>query len=360
MAIAEVELDVERVEAFAQKLMTMLNNALTVTSMSIGHRAGLFDAMTRLPRPATSGEIAAAAGLEERYVREWLAVMVTSGVVEYHAHEGAYRLPPEHAALSTRAAGPDNFAAYTQIVSVLSSVEDDQVEKFRHGGGEPWGAYNRVHELMRELSGAVFDAQLVEQILPLVPGVIERLERGIDVADVGTGCGRAVNLMGRAFPNSRFVGFDFSESALATARSEAASWGLGNVKFEARDAARLDCESAFDLITTFDAVHDQADPEAVVAGVFRALRPGGDWLCSDIRASSHLGENLDHPLGPFLYGISCQICMTVSLADGGAGLGTMWGVQKAREIFARAGFGGVVINTLPGNVMENYYVCRKA
>ena len=105
---------------------------------------------------------------------------------------------------------------------------------------------------MRELSGAVFDAQLVEQILPLVPGVIERLERGIDVADVGTGCGRAVNLMGRAFPNSRFVGFDFSESALATARSEAASWGLGNVKFEARDAARLDFESAFDLITTFE------------------------------------------------------------------------------------------------------------
>ncbi len=143
MAIAEVELDVERVEAFAQKLMTMLNNALTVTSMSIGHRAGLFDAMTRLPRPATSGEIAAAAGLEERYVREWLAVMVTSGVVEYHAHEGAYRLPPEHAALSTRAAGPDNFAAYTQIVSVLSSVEDDLVphpwppHAARFGLGQP-------------------------------------------------------------------------------------------------------------------------------------------------------------------------------------------------------------------------------
>ncbi len=357
--MSETELDAGKIEAFGQRLMTMLNHALTVTSMSIGHRVGLFDAMSALIRPATSTEIAEAAGLQERYVREWLAVMVTAGVVDYHPHEAAYRLPPEHSALSTRAAGPDNFAAYTQIVSVLSTVEDELVTKFRHGGGVPWGAYHRVHDLIRELSGAAFDANLVELLLPLVPGVIAQLERGIDVADVGTGCGRAVNVMGRAFPNSCFVGFDVSDQAVAVARGEAASWGLENVTFEVRDAARLQSVDAFDFITTFDAIHDQADPQAVVSGVYQALRPGGFWLCSDIRASSHLEGNIDHPLGPFLYGISCQICMTVSLAEGGDGLGTMWGVQKAREIFRRAGFEDLVIHTLPGNVMENFYVCRK-
>lgn len=358
--ITEVGPDVEKIEAFGQQLMTMLNNALTVTSMSIGHRVGLFDTLSGMTGPATSEDIARAGGLQERYVREWLAVMVTAGVVDYDGHEDTYRLPPEHAALCSRAAGADNFAAYTQVVSVLSGVEDELVEKFRNGGGVPWGAYHRVHDVIRELTGAVFDAQLVDQILPLVPGVVQDLERGIKVADVGTGCGRAINVMGRAFPNSRFVGFDVAEEAVAVARSEAADWGLQNVTFEVRDAAHLDSDHSFDFITTFDAVHDQADPQAMVSGVYRALRPGGYWLCSDIRASSHLGENINHPLGPFLYGISCQICMTVSLADGGEGLGTMWGVQKAREIFTRAGFGELVINTLPGNVMENYYVCRKA
>jgi len=166
--------------------------------------------------------------------------------------------------------------------------------------------------------------------------------------------------MARAFPNSRFVGVDVSEEAIAAARAEAATCGLTNATFEVCDAASLEGSRQYDFITTFDAVHDQAHPDAMVRGIHAALAPGGYWLCADIHASSHIGENLDHPLGTFGYAVSCMHCMTVSLAYDGDGLGAMWGVQKARQMFADAGFVEVEVNTIPGDLMDNYYVCRKA
>jgi len=165
--------------------------------------------------------------------------------------------------------------------------------------------------------------------------------------------------MARAFPRSRFVGFDFSESALAVARAEASAWGLTNASFEVKDAATLDASRQFDFITTFDAVHDQADPTAMVRGIHASLRPGGHWLCVDIQASTHIGENLDHPMGTFGYTVSCMHCMTVSLAYDGAGLGAMWGAQQARDLFTDAGFEHIEIHNVEGDVMNNYYVCHK-
>jgi ubiquinone/menaquinone biosynthesis C-methylase UbiE len=165
--------------------------------------------------------------------------------------------------------------------------------------------------------------------------------------------------MAKAFPTSQFVGVDFSDDALAIGRAEAADWGLENASFVSADAARLTEEAQYDFITTFDAVHDQAHPQAMVDGIYRALKPGGSWLCVDIRASSHVGENVDHPMGTFMYAVSCQHCMSVSLAYDGDGLGAMWGVHKAKEVFANAGFTDVDVKTLDFDPTNNYYVCHK-
>ena len=234
--------------------------------------------------------------------------MATAGIVEYEPGRGAFSLPVEHGALTTRATGPNNFATYAQFIPMCGGVAAEVVDKFHNGVGVPYSSYPRFHAAMAEMSAAIFDATFVDVTLPLVPGAIERLQSGITAADVGTGSGHAVNAMATAFPNSQFVGMDFSEEALATGRGEAEALGLSNAKFIAQDAAKLSGEQTYDLITTFDAVRDQADPQGMVDGIYNALAPGGHWLCVDIQASSHVGENLDHPMGPFMYGVSCQHC----------------------------------------------------
>jgi SAM-dependent methyltransferase len=354
----DAPVDMAEVEAFGGKMLDILNGGATALMLSVGHRLGLFDTMAGMP-PATATGIATEAGLQERYVREWLGAMVTAGIVHYDHTSDEYRLPPAHAALTTRAAGPNNFASYMQFIPLVAVVEDELLDKFRNGGGVPYSSYPRFHQAMAEISGAVFDASLVSAVLPLVPGAVEQLEAGIDVADVGTGSGHAVNVMAQAFPASRFVGYDFSADALAVGRAEASRLGLRNASFEERDAATLDGSRQFDLMTTFDAVHDQADPRAMVAGIFASLKPGGHWLCVDIQASSHIGENVHHPLGPFGYTVSCMHCMTVSLAYGGVGLGAMWGIQQARQLFTDVGFEKIQVHTMEGDPMNNYYVCRK-
>lgn len=361
-ALAEAgvpELDMSKVEAFGAQMMGILNSGMTANMMSIGHQVGLFDAMAGLDGHATSEQIADVAGLDERYVREWLGAMTTAGVVDYDGGRGGYLLPAEHAALTTRAAGPNNFASYTQFIPMCGSIEHELIDAFRQGGGVPYSSYPRFHAAMREISGAIFDAALIDVTLQFVPGAIDQLRSGIRVADVATGSGHAVNVMAQEFPESTFVGFDIAEEALAVGRAEADERELTNAEFLVHDAADLTHVGTFDLVTTFDAVHDQVDPVAMVQGIFDMLKPGGYWLCVDIQASSHVGENLDHPLGTFFYSVSCSHCMTVSLAHGGAGLGAMWGVQTAREMFTDAGFVDLEIHNVEGDISNNYYVCRK-
>jgi 2-polyprenyl-3-methyl-5-hydroxy-6-metoxy-1,4-benzoquinol methylase len=352
------EMDQDRAEAFAERMLGVLNDGALALMTSIGHRTGLFDVMAGLP-PSTSKQIASAAHLNERYVREWLAAMVVGGVVEHDPEGETYRLPPEHAAWLTRAAAPDNVAVSAQFIPVLASVEDRIVESFEKGGGVPYSAFKRFHEVMAEDSGQTVVAALTDSILPLVPGLTKRLEEGIDVMDVGCGSGRALNLLARKFPNSRFIGYDFSDEAVARARAEAAEHATSNVRFEVRDAAALAEEERYDLITTFDAIHDQAKPAAVLRGIAEALKDDGIYLMQDIAGSSHLYNNMDHPLGPFMYAVSTMHCMTVSLAQGGAGLGTMWGEEKAREMLEEAGFGEVEVKQLPHDFQNSYYIAKK-
>lgn len=354
-----IAVDPQGAEAFANRMLEVVNSAATALMTSIGHRTCLFDTLTTLP-PATSEEIAGAAGLEERYVREWLAAMTVSGIILYDPVQTTYRLPAEHAAFLTRAATPDNLAVFTQYFAVLGQVEDDIVRCFHEGGGVPYARFRRFHEVMAEDSGQAVDAALVDHVLPLVPELDRRLGDGIDVLDVGCGSGRAMIRLAQEFPRSRFAGYDFSSEAIARARSEARRRGLSNLRFEVRDAALLEEAGSYDLVTTFDAVHDQAHPDRVLAHIRAALRPDGVYLMQDIAGSSHLEDNLEHPLGPLLYTISCMHCMTVSLASGGAGLGTLWGQQKALEMLTTAGFAPVEVHQVPGDIQNDYYVAYPA
>ena len=178
----------------------------------------------------------------------------------------------------TRAAGPHNLAVVAQFVPLLGEVEQKIIGCFRDGGGLPYSEFPRFHALMAETSGAVFDAALVDVVLPLVDGLTERLRSGVDVADFGCGSGHAINVMAQAFPASRFTGLDFSDEAVAAGVAEAARLGLTNASFDSHNLAELDMaakKEIYDVITVFDAIHDQAQPARVLENIHRALRPGG-------------------------------------------------------------------------------------
>ena len=356
--MSTTEIDPGRTEEFAGRIVGLINDALIGLMVSVGHRTNLFDRMAELP-PSTSAEIADATGLNERYVREWLNAMTVARIVEYDAAAATYLLPPEHAVSLTRAAGPNNLANLAQFGALLGNVEEDIIECFRNGGGVPYSKFPRFQELMAEMSAQVHDVALFDGTLPLVDGIIDRLEAGIDVVDIGCGAGHAVNLMAARFPNSRFTGWDFSEEAVATAQAEAAELGVDNATFEVKDATTIDGSQQFDFITVFDAIHDQAQPAKVLKNIADSLKPGGVFLCVDIAGSSNVEENVEHPLAPMLYSVSTFHCMTVSLALDGAGLGTMWGEQKANEMLAEAGFTNVETKKLPEDIFNVYYVARK-
>ena len=352
------QIDAEKAGAFAGHVVGILNGGFISLMLSIGHKTGLFDKMAELP-PSTSEGIAKAAGLNERYVREWLGAMVTGGIVEYDAGKGTYFLPPEHAASVTRAAGPGNLTTMAEFLPEMAAVQEGIVHSFQRGGGVPYSQFEHFQGLMAALSSQISDATLIDVTLPLLPGLVERLQAGIDVADLGCGSGHAINLMAKTFPNSRFTGYDFSEEGVAAGRKEAQEMGLQNATFEVKDISELDGKEQFDLITVFDAIHDQAKPRQVLKNISNLLRPDGVFLCVDVQASSHLHENMEHPLAPMLYSISTMHCMTVSLALNGEGLGTVWGEQKARELMNEAGFTSIDVKQVAGDIFNNYYLARK-
>lgn len=355
------DFDPAKAEAFGTRFLTALNNGALCLMASIGHRTGLFDILRGLP-PATSEEIAAQTGLNERYVREWLGAMVTASVIDVDPSTNRFSLPSEHAAFLTRAAGAENMAVFSQYIAVLGRVEDEIVECFSEGGGVPYEKYPRFHALMAEDSGQSVLSSLETHVLPLVPGLTERLASGIAVLDVGCGRGLIMIRLADLYPNSRFLGLDLSQEAIEFARGAAASKSLQNIEFVTADLSNFDKTAepeAYDFVTTFDAVHDQAKPLRVLEGIYRALKADGVYLMQDIKGSSQIHNNITHPLGTLLYTVSCMHCMTVSLAQGGEGLGAMWGEEKAREYLQKAGFRSIEKHELAHDIQNNWYVVRK-
>jgi 2-polyprenyl-3-methyl-5-hydroxy-6-metoxy-1,4-benzoquinol methylase len=350
--------DQTKAEAFAGRMLDIISSSAIDLMISIGHRTELFDTMAEFPL-STSQQIADAAGLNERYVREWLGAMVTGRIVDYDPIAQTYTLPAEHAAFLTRAAEPNNLALIAQFPPMLATVEDQVIDCFYKGGGVPYSAFKRFHSVMAEASHQGTVAPLIDQVLPLVSGLGEALQQGVDVLDLGCGSGKVLNVLAAAFPNSRFTGYDFSSETIATANAEAQRQKLTNIEFQVQDAATIEACDRYDLITTFDAIHDQAKPDQVLHNIYRALRADGIYLMQEIRGETKLEGNLDNPLSPYFYTVSCMHCMTVSLAYGGAGLGAMWGKEKALELLANAGFKQVEIKRLPQDIVNDYYIVRK-
>lgn len=357
----DLSLESSNAGAFADRLLTTLNQGALCLMISVGHRTGLFDTLRGLA-PATSAEIAGRARLNERYVREWLGAMVTGRIVEIDPTTQRFHLPAEHAAYLTRAAGADNLAVFAQYIPLLGSVEEEIVECFKNGGGVPYAKFPRFHDVMAEDSGQSVLSSLESHIVPLVPGLADKFRAGIQMLDVGCGRGRIINRLAELYPQSRFTGMDLSGEAIAFAWREASEKRLRNVEFIVADLSSFDERAefeAFDFVTTFDAVHDQAKPLSVLRGIYRTLRRDGVYLMQDIKGSSEIHKNLDHPLGPLLYTISCMHCMTVSLAQNGEGLGAMWGEEKTREYLAKAGFHSVQKHELAHDIQNNWYEVRK-
>ncbi|MGQ0813510.1 MAG: class I SAM-dependent methyltransferase [Gemmatimonadota bacterium] len=360
-ATLQATFDPNKAEAFAGRFLTALNEGALCLMVSVGHRTGLFDVMSQSP-PATSQEIAARAGLHERYVREWLGALVTSRVIDLDPITSRFSLPPEHAGFLTRAAAADNIAVFAQYVALMGCVEDEIVECFRKGGGVPYERFPRFHEVMAEDSGQSVLTTLESHILPLVPAIADRLATGIRVLDVGCGRGRIMTRLAELFPRSSFVGIDLSPDAIGFARAEATKKGLTNIEFLVADASNFDelaQPESFDFITTFDAIHDQAKPLNVLKGIQRALRSDGVYLMQDVNGTSHMDKDIEHPIGTFLYTVSCMHCMTVSLAQGGEGLGTMWGEETTREYLEQAGFRSIMTHRLAHDIQNNWYVVLK-
>lgn len=359
MCIAcDTKLGAESLDEFGERYLDILNHGALAVMISIGHRTGLFAAMRRIG-PATSREIADAAALDERYVREWLGAVTCGRLAVCDETGSVFSLTPAASAALTGSDGAENLAYLAQYVAMMGYIEDKVIDCFHRGGGVPYSEYPRFHEVMAEDSGQTVLGALFDHILPLAPGIPLALHNGIDVLDVGCGRGKALLAMARRFPNSRFTGWDLSEEAIGRARSEAAE--LPNLRFETRDLSdfhQTAPAAAFDLITAFDAIHDQARPDHVLAGIRRALRPAGVFLMQDIGASSNVAGNTEHLLGTVLYSLSCTHCMTVSLAQGGLGVGAMWGAETIAAFLTDAGFRHVECHTLPHDIQNHYFIAK--
>jgi SAM-dependent methyltransferase len=345
-----------KAEAFSGHLMQILGGGLLSLMVDIGHRTGLFAAAAA--GWATSDQLAARAGLTERYVREWLGAMTAAGIVEYDPGAGTFLLPPEHACMLTSPMGVGPLAATTTI---MAKHVPQIVRAFREGGGVPYAAFGpEWTDAWDAVGRGLYDTMLVSEYLPLAPGLSDLLTTGAQVADLACGTGHALIVLARAFPASTFTGYDLDEHAIARARAEAAGAGLANVSFEVADIARLGTTDRFDVVFVFDAIHDQAEPDAVLAGISRALVPGGLLFMREPHGADTLTENLANPMAPVLYSVSTLHCLTVSLAHGGPGIGTIFSEQQAGRMLADAGFAEPEVRPAPGNPLAAVYVTRTA
>ena len=352
------DIDEQAAEEFTGRLFELFTGAALSCLVDIGRRTGLFEAARH--GPVTSAELAARAGLQERYVREWLGAMASAGIFEYEPSTTTFWLPREHAACLT-GDGPENMSGIALLTTILAKYVPAVTDAFRHGGGVPYGAYApEIHEALDALWGPVYEQLLVPAYLPLVPGLTEQLTTGARVADVACGTGKALLALASAFPASTFIGYDLDATALALARTASATLGLTNITFESADAAELSVDEPFDVAFVFNAIHDQAAPAAVLARIHDSLVPGGIFVMDEPRVSSHLEDNIGNPMSSFLYAVSTLHCLTVSLAVGGAGLGTAWGEQLAVQMLRDAGFGAVAVHDAPGDPGNAVFATARA
>jgi 2-polyprenyl-3-methyl-5-hydroxy-6-metoxy-1,4-benzoquinol methylase len=336
------QLDDAATEAFAEKVLADYAGANAFFMASIGDRLGLFMELAE-SGAATAEELAARTGLQERYLREWVGGMAAAGYLDYDPSTISYSLPAERVPVLAEEAGPAFFGcAFFDFSTNFGETYHNLLDAFRVGGGVSQASYGtEVAASIERFTAPWFEHMLVELWLPEMPTVASKLVAGASVCDIGCGRGRAVIKLAQAFPKSTFVGVDVYEPAVRAAESAAEEAGVADrASFEIRDASQ-GLGRRYDVITTFDVLHDSVDPEAIMRAIRAGLAVGGRHVCVEINCADRPEENAGH-LGTVLYGLSLAYCLPVSLAEGGAGLGTL-GLPESRltELALEAGFSEV-------------------
>ena len=334
-------IDQAKADAFVGKVLAD-TAALAVTVMSsIGDRLGLFKILAQ-QGPATSEELAECAHVNKRYAREWLSAMASAGYLEYDPATRRFTLPPEHIPVLAQEGGPVFFGGVQEEIVGLAGPVNQLMQAFCSGGGVPMEAYDpSAWEGIARFTSSWFENLLVPVWLPAMPDVLAKLERGAQVADVGCGQGKALIKLAQTYPQSHYMGYDNFAPFIQQAKANAQAAGVADrVRFEHRDVS-AGLPEQYDVITTFDVVHDAVNPRGLLQAIRNALRPGGRYVCLEINCSDKLEENIGL-LGAFFYSCSVLYCMTTSLAHHGEGLGTA-GIpeSKMRELCTEAGFSNV-------------------
>jgi 2-polyprenyl-3-methyl-5-hydroxy-6-metoxy-1,4-benzoquinol methylase len=329
------------VEMFAEKVLGDMAGAYTFFMAGIGDRLGLFKDLAARG-PATSQEFADRNDLAERYVREWQRGMAAAGYLDYDPATTRYTIPSHREPVLAEEAGPAFFgAALFNFSTNFGAGFHQLLDAFRTGAGIPQDSFDEAQEATARFTAPWFEHLLVQEWLPAMPDLQAKLDRGASVCDIGCGQGRALIKLAEAFPRSTFVGYDAFQPAVQAARRNAAAAGVAErIHFEVLDAAQ-GIPSRYDVITTFDVLHDSADPAAILRAIHAALAPDGRYVCVDINCSETPEDNVG-PTATVLYGMSLEYCLPVSLNGAGTGLGTV-GLPQSRltELATDAGFTAV-------------------
>jgi SAM-dependent methyltransferase len=339
--LAAAAVDPDALKLYSFQLFKHLEGAVTAGMVHLGDQLGLYRAMKRAGQPLSTSDLAARAGLDERWVREWLFNQAAAKLVAVDEQQRFSLTPEATAVLAT----PDHPAfamgMFHRLPETMQSLTRAR-ESFVTGLGHDYDSHGPGGAVGIERSFEPWNnANLLPVVLPALDAVVAQLERGVDVVDIGCGAGSAVLLMAAAFPRSRFVGYDISRYALDRAAEKLEESGLGNVRFCDPRRDPIPSDGSVSLITTFDCIHDMTHPQEMMAAIRAAIAPEGTWLLVDIKALDTFEENLrKNPMAALMYGISVLSCMSSALSEpGGAGLGTLGlSAGVARSMSAAAGF----------------------
>ena len=326
--------DEQRLNAFLGKAVGDLGAAVSAVLVSIGDELGFYKALAA--GPLTARELAAKTATNERYAKEWLANQAAGGYIEYDAARETFFLSPEQTLCLADPNGPVDVPGAYSIVRDLFHIRDRALDNFRTGKGMEWGEHHQcLFHGTERFFRASYNTNLLTQWLPALDGVVEKLQRGARVADVGCGHGASTILMAQAFPESAFVGIDYHDSSVQTAQQRAEAAAVPNVRFEVADATSYD-GGKYDLIAFFDCVHDLADPAGAARHARSMLTPDGHVMTVEPFANNRLEDNLN-PVGRVYYAGSTLVCVPVSLAKNGPALGAQAGEERLRDVFVTHG-----------------------
>jgi 2-polyprenyl-3-methyl-5-hydroxy-6-metoxy-1,4-benzoquinol methylase len=333
-------MDEAKLHQFVGQMLSDLGGAASVALVRIGDQLGLYKTLHQ-KGPMTVPELAAATGLQERYLREWASHHAASNYLSYDPATQKFALPEEQAMVFAIDDSPVNMiGAFDSMVAILGN-QDKVQPAFKNGGGVAWGDQTScMFCAVARFFRPGYQNNLVGSWLPALDGVVAKLERGARVADVGCGHGISTVLMAQAFPNSQFIGYDFHPSSIEHAQAHAKEHGVGNARFEVASAKEFPGRD-LDFVTFFDCLHDMGDPAGAASHVRQSLKPDGTWMIVEPMAGDRLEDNLN-PVGRIYYGASTMVCVPTSLAqEVGAALGAQAGEAKLREVITAGGFGSV-------------------